>query len=226
MTVAPLPRRGPTLAQQSANQSRLVHIIDDDNEVRESTSLLLGDLGYSTKAYPGGRAFLKEARLDRGCVLLDIYMPEMGGLEVLTELGARGSLLPVIMLSGIGDVQVAVRAMKLGAADFIAKPYEVEALAAAVENAFLLAEKADAERRMRARAMTKLSHLTPREIQILQGLRAGLANKDIARWLDLSPRTIESHRAKMMARIDAATFSELLRVAHEGGLPDIDIAAE
>jgi len=206
--------------------TRLVHIVDDDVSLRGSTSFLLQGLGYATRVYEGGREFLAETRLDApGCVLLDIYMPGMSGVEILSELKARGAHLPVIMLTGHGDVQVAVQAMKLGAVDFLEKPYEGDALAAAVERAFALSDKTGVARRLREGAAAKLEQLSPRELQILQGLRAGMANKAIARWLELSPRTIEAYRAKMMARLDVATFPELLRIAHDGGLPELKLAA-
>lgn len=201
---------------------RLVHIVDDDGDAREGARFLLEELGYATQSHAGGRQFLAAAKGDDGLVLLDLAMPGMSGFEVLAALKAAAVPLPVVVLTGYGDVEVAVRAMKLGAADFLEKPYEGPALAAAVEHAFALADTHVAGRRVRAEAAAKLALLTPRETQIVQGLRAGMANKRVARWLGLSPRTVEAYRANIMTRLDVGSLPALLRIAHDGSLPEIE----
>lgn len=202
--------------------TRLVHIVDDDSEVRASTSFMLRQLGYATEIYGSGDEFLESRRIDTGSVLLDIRMPGMDGLEVQAELTRRGVQLPVIVLTGHGDVELAVRAMKAGAVDFLEKPYKAEELTEAVERAFERAEQARESQSARNEAVAKLNALTPREREILQGLRAGMANKMIARWLDLSPRTVEVYRAKMMAKLGVTSLSQALRIALDGDLEPIE----
>ena len=202
--------------------TRLVHIVDDDSEVRASTSFMLRQLGYATEIYSSGDEFLESRRIDTGSVLLDIRMPGMDGLEVQAELTRRGVQLPVIVLTGHGDVELAVRAMKAGAVDFLEKPYKAEELTEAVERAFERAEQARESQSARNEAVAKLNALTPREREILQGLRAGMANKMIARWLDLSPRTVEVYRAKMMAKLGVTSLSQALRIALDGDLEPIE----
>jgi len=205
--------------------TRLVHIVDDDSEVRASTSFMLRQLGYATEIYGSGDEFLQSRRMDSGSVLLDIRMPGMDGLEVQAELARRGVQLPVIVLTGHGDVELAVRAMKAGAVDFLEKPYKAEELTEAVERAFQRAEQTRESQAARTEATAKLNALTPREREILQGLRAGMANKMIARWLDLSPRTVEVYRAKMMAKLGVTSLSQALRIALDGELEPIDAKA-
>lgn len=200
----------------------LVHIVDDDSEVRAATSFMLRQQGYETQIYAGGAEFLQQKRLDRGCVLLDLRMPEMDGFEVLAELDERDIDLPVIILTGQGDIPLAVRAMKRGAVDFLEKPYDTDRLIGAIERASDLADESRETRQARMEAVAKLKTLTPRESQVLQGLRAGMPNKAIARWLALSPRTVESYRANMMARIGVTGMSNALRIAADGGLPAIE----
>jgi two-component system response regulator FixJ len=200
----------------------LVHIVDDDSEVRAATSFMLRHLGYETQIYAGGLEFLQQRRLDRGCVLLDLQMPEMNGFEVLAKLAKRKVDLPVIILTGHGDVPAAVQAMKRGAVDFLEQPHDTHRLTAAIERAFALAETSWEARQARMEAAAKLKTLTPRESQILQGLRAGMRNKVIARWLALSPRTVETYRANMMMRIGVTEMSNALRIADDGGLPAIE----
>ena len=201
----------------------LVHIVDDDSEVRAATSFMLRHLGYETQIYAGGLEFLQQRKLDRGCILLDLQMPEMNGFEVLAKLAERKVDLPVIILTGHGDVPAAVQAMKRGAVDFLEQPYDTHRLTAAIERASALAETSREARQARMEAVAKLKALTPRESQILQGLRAGMRNKVIARWLALSPRTVETYRANMMMRIGVTEMSNALRIADDGGLPAINL---
>ncbi|MEA3063653.1 MAG: hypothetical protein QOJ27_81 [Sphingomonadales bacterium] len=203
---------------------RLVHIVDDDSEVRAATSFMLRQQGYETQIYGSGLEFLKQRRLNRGCILLDFRMPEMDGFELLAKLARRDVDLPVIILTGHGDIPLAVKAMKRGAVDFLEKPYNADRLIGSIERAFALADENREARQARMEAVAKLKTLTPRESQILQGLRAGMPNKAIARWLALSPRTVEAYRANMMVRIGVTGMSNALRIAADGGLPTIEIA--
>lgn len=223
MTVSAVPglEREGTTARRADGIRSLVHIVDDDSEVRAATSFMLRQQGYETQIYAGGFEFLQQKRLDRGCVLLDLRMSGMDGFEVLAKLARRDIDLPVIILTGHGDIPLAVRAMKRGAVDFLEKPYDTDRLIGAIERAFALADESRETRQARMEAVAKLKTLTPRESQVLQGLRAGMPNKAIARWLALSPRTVEAYRANMMVRIGVTGMSNALRIAVDGGLPAI-----
>jgi two-component system response regulator FixJ len=196
-----------------------IFVVDDDNAVRESLSLLLETGGYRVAAYPSGMAFLEALPQDaRGCVLVDVLMPEMGGLEVQQELQRRGAALPVIVITGHGDVPLAVKAMKAGAADFIEKPYGEEALLAAVQRALKLDEAGQGERAAAAAVRDRAAQLTPREREVLEHLVAGHPNKVIAHRMSISPRTVEIHRARVMDKMAANSLSELVRMAIGAGL--------
>lgn len=198
---------------------RLVHLIDDEDAVRRSASFLLKTSGYDVRAYPSGVAFLKEARHpDHGCILLDVRMPEMDGLEVQRELNERGIALPVIVLTGHGDVVTAVTAMKQGAIDFLEKPFDRESLFAALDRGFeRLARAGDAEVESQEAAV-RVAALTGRERDVLRGLVAGNPNKTIAFDLGISPRTVEVHRANLMTKLEVRSLSEALRIAFAAGL--------
>jgi FixJ family two-component response regulator len=204
----------------------LVHIVDDDAQVRAATSYLLSSKGYTTEIYASGAEFLRDADLERGCILLDLRMPGMDGLEVQEELMSRGVLLPVVVISGHGDVGTAVKAMKLGAVDFLEKPYREEDLTAAVERALSLSGKRTDRRQSEITAAARLQELSPREVQVLQGLLGGLSNKEIARRLDLSPRTVEMHRANLMASLAVESLSEAIRLALDGNLTPLERPAD
>jgi two-component system sensor kinase FixL len=200
----------------------IIHIVDDDAQVRAATSYLLAGQGYSTEVYASGEEFLAEGRLGEGCVLLDMRMPGLSGLDVLARFAERGISVPVIMMSGHGDLDVAVRAMKLGAVDFFEKPYEKHALIAAIERALDLSARASDRKDGKAAARVLLQRLSPRERQILQGLLAGMSNKTIARRLELSHRTVEMHRANMMDDLGLTSLSEALRLAIDADLTPLD----
>lgn len=202
--------------------SPVVHIVDEDAQVRAATSYLLANQGYSTQAYANGAELLANASLGVGCILLDLCLADRSGFEVLTELAARGMPAPVIMMSGRGDIAAAVRALKLGADDFLEKPCPERDLIAAIERTL----DVDAKRRDRsdrqAAAVAVLARLSPRERQILQGLLAGMTNKQIARHLDLSPRTVEMHRASMMDDLRLSTLAQALRLAVDAQLAPLE----
>jgi two-component system response regulator FixJ len=198
---------------------KLVHIVDDEDAIRRSASFMLKTSGYVVETWPSGAAFLKEIRhVPEGCVLLDVRMPEMDGLEVQQALLDRGVMMPVIVLTGHADVSIAVRAMKAGAVDFLEKPFEKAVLIAAIETAFARIASADGAAARAAEADVILAVLTPREREVLEGLAQGLPNKTIAYDLGISPRTVEVHRANLMAKLDVRSLSDALRLAFAAGL--------
>ncbi|THD34435.1 MAG: response regulator [Sphingomonas sp.] len=196
----------------------LIHIVDDDAHVRAATSYLLTSRGHPTQVYASSEEFLNYADLERGCVLLDLRMPNVDGLATMARLAERGAVVPVIMMSGHGDLCTAVQAMKLGAVDFIEKPYKEQELLAAVARALDLRAQERRRTQGRSDALVKIGKLSPRELQILQGLLGGLSNKGIARHLDLSHRTVEMHRATMMEDLGCGSLSEAVRIALDAGL--------
>ncbi len=201
------------------SDKKLVHIVDDEDAIRRSASFMLKTSGYAVETWPSGTAFLKEIRhVPEGCVLLDVRMPEMDGLEVQQALLERGVTMPVIVLTGHADVSIAVRAMKAGAVDFLEKPFEKAVLLAAIETAFARMASADGAAARAAEADVILAVLTPRERQVLEGLAQGLPNKTIAYDLGISPRTVEVHRANLMAKLDVRSLSDALRLAFAAGL--------
>jgi two-component system, LuxR family, response regulator FixJ len=193
---------------------KLVHIIDDDDAVRRSAAFMLKHAGYSVESYVSGVAFLKDAKsIERGCVLLDIRMPEMDGLEVQQEMGTRGIDMPVVILTGHGDVGLAVRAMRAGAVNFIEKPYEKQTLLDAIEEAYARLDRNHDKEMKAGEAQIRLASLTGRERDVLNGLVAGYPNKTIAYDLGISPRTVEIYRANMMEKLRVRSLSEALRIA-------------
>lgn len=198
---------------------RLIHIVDDEEAIRRSASFMLKTSGFDVQTWPSGVAFLREARAAAsGCVLLDIRMPEMDGLEVQEAMADRGIALPVIVLTGHGDISIAVRAMKAGAVDFLEKPFEKARLLDAIDAAFARLED-KAGRADRAQdATVAVASLTARERDVLQGLAKGLPNKTIAYDLGISSRTVEVHRANLMSKLKVRSLSEALRIAFAAGL--------
>jgi two-component system, LuxR family, response regulator FixJ len=203
-----------------AAQSRagIVRVVDDDQGVRESSKVYLSAAGYEVETYTSGDELFARADLSRGgCVLLDLQMPGMSGLEVLRRLKMEYPRVAVVMVTGHGDVSTAVSAMKIGATDFLEKPYEAEALLEAIDRAQRNA--AEAPPAMRASdAKARIAALSPRECEVLSALVAGNSNKAIAYDLGLSPRTVEMHRANMMEKLGARSLPEALRIAYEAGL--------
>lgn len=193
---------------------RVVHVVDDDDAVRRSVGFMLKTSGYRVCPYSSGQEILKAAKaLQPGCLLLDIRMPDMDGLEVQEALKDRGVALPVIIMTGHGDVPLSVRAMKAGAIDFIEKPFEKAVLLAAVEEGFATLERAQSARDRSQDASVRLQVLTQREREVLDGLAQGLPNKTIAYDLGISPRTVEIHRANLMTKLAVRSLSEALRLA-------------
>ena len=202
-------------------QVPLVHVVDDEEAVRRSLLFLLRTAGYGVEQWSGGEEFLKGVdRNTRACVLLDVRMPKMDGLEVQTELARRGLLLPVIVLTGHGDVGTAVKAMQGGAVDFLEKPFEREALLRALDMGFAQLADSGARLRREADARTQMAALTEREREVLDGLACGFPNKTIAYDLGISARTVEVYRANVMAKLSVSSFADALRVAFAAGIGD------
>ncbi|MGE5564154.1 MAG: response regulator transcription factor [Bacillota bacterium] len=198
----------------SDDGKRLVHIVDDDDAIRRSVGFALKTSGFAVRTYESGRELLDCARdLASGCILLDIRMAGMDGLEVQEALKARGVTLPVIIMTGHGDVSLAVRAMKAGAIDFIEKPFQKAVLLSALEQGFARLRNAEVNREHANEAAVRLQALTAREREVLSGLAQGLPNKSIAYDLGISPRTVEIHRANLMSKLGVRSLSEALRIA-------------
>jgi two-component system, LuxR family, response regulator FixJ len=198
---------------------QLVYIVDDDEAVRDSLSLLLVTRGYTVRAFGSAPEFLAAApSLRPGCLIADIRMPEMDGFELQQRLVDKALPFPLIVITGHGDVPLAVRAMKVGAIDFIEKPFPAETIINSAATALArLAETPDPDPGA-ATAIAKFALLTPREREVLQGLLAGLPNKSIAYDLAISPRTVEIHRARIMNKMEAHSLSELIRMSFAAGL--------
>jgi two-component system response regulator FixJ len=196
-----------------------VHVIDDDDAVRESLTFLLKTAGLAVRTYENATAFLRDdPKTKSGCVVTDVRMPDISGLDLLRRLRELHVTLPVIVITGHGDVPLAVEAMKSGALDFLEKPFNDDALLNAV-NAALRHQGADAKREAdRAEILEKLSSLSNRERQVLEGLVAGHPNKTIAFDHGISPRTVEIYRANLMSKMQAGSLSELVRMALVGGI--------
>jgi len=198
----------------SNSEQRMIHLVDDDPAVRRSVGFMLKTSGYGVQSYESGTELLKNAgQLEEGCILLDIRMPGMDGLEVQQALQEKGIGLPVIIMTGHGDVGLAVRAMKAGAVDFIEKPFEKEALIAAIDEGLRRLWRKEATNDRQKDAEVRLQALTPRERDVLDGLAQGLPNKTIAYDLGISPRTVEIHRANLMSKLEVRSLSEALRIA-------------
>jgi two-component system, LuxR family, response regulator FixJ len=199
----------------------VVHVIDDDGAMRDSLAFLLRAAGIEVRAYDGAAAFLDALpKAQPGCVVTDVRMPGMSGIELLRRLRELKFDLPVIVITGHGDVPLAVEAMKSGAADFIEKPFDDEILLASVR-ASLASQSSDQEQ-LAARSViaARLAALSVRERQVLEGLVAGNPNKTIAFDLGISPRTVEIYRANVMTKMEARSLSDLVRMALVGGMID------
>ena len=203
----------------SETGKKIVCIVDDDEAVRESLQILLETMGYAIHAFESGPDFLEACgALEVGCVLLDVRMPRMNGMEVQKRLKDIKPELPVIIVTGHGDVTMAVQAMREGAADFIEKPFQEESLLSSVEHALTLAEQAQRRSETVAAVKSCLETLTAREREVFDQLIVGHANKVIARILDCSPRTVEIHRARVMEKMEAASVAHLVRMALTAGI--------
>jgi two-component system, LuxR family, response regulator FixJ len=196
----------------------IVFVVDDDADVRESLQTLLEASGFQVQTFDSAGNFLTNWAFDGiACLIADIRMPDMDGLQLQEELVRRRAGLPVIIVTGHGDVPLAVRAMKAGAIDFLEKPFDEELLLTAVRRARAAAEQARSETQAGEQATRLIEQLTPRERDVLKRLVAGRPNKVIAYELSISPRTVEIHRAHLMDKMHARSLSDLIRAALAAG---------
>jgi two-component system response regulator FixJ len=191
-----------------------VHVVDDDVAVRKSLAFLLASEGLPVRLHESASTFLDDApSIEVGCIVTDVRMPGIDGIELIRRLKARGIALPVIVMTGHADVPMAVEAMKEGAVDFLEKPFGDEVFLAAVRSALARQEKNSHHGTQVAEVQGRFENLSVRERQVLDGLVAGKANKMIAYDLGISPRTVEIYRANVMAKMQAKSLSELVRLA-------------
>ena len=199
-----------------------IYVVDDHEAVRDSLAVLLSTEGLSVEQYSCGADFLSALDPERhGCVLLDLRLPDMTGIDVQKRLAEMGAKVQTIMISGHGDIPLAVKAIKAGAVDFIEKPCSDDAIIDSVRRAVAHIEKAQAYESSCGEIAYRLSCLTPREHDVLLALVAGHPNKVIAGDLGISPRTVEIHRARVMQKMQAHSLSHLVRMALTAGL-DLD----
>ena len=192
----------------------IVHIVDDEEPVRKSLAFLLTMHGFTVRVHNSATDFLAVASTVRnGCLVTDLRMPDMSGVELLQSLQAAKAIIPTIVITGHGDVPMAVEAMKAGALDFIEKPFEDEVLIEAIKRAAARLEEMPIETDDIAAIQSRLEQLSERERQVLSGVVAGLPNKTIAYDLNISPRTVEVHRANVMTKMQARNLPELVRMA-------------
>ncbi len=196
-----------------------VYVIDDDEAMRDSLNFLLDSSGFDVVLFESAQGFLDALpALALGCVVSDVRMPGIDGIELLKRLKAQPGAFPVIIMTGHGDIPLAVEAMKLGAVDFLEKPFEDDRLITMIETAIRQAEPAARSEALTQDIVARVASLSPRERQVMDGLIAGLSNKLIARDYDISPRTIEVYRANVMTKMQANSLSELVRLAMRAGL--------
>jgi two-component system, LuxR family, response regulator FixJ len=203
------------------SHSGKVYVIDDDAAMRDSLDFLLGSAGFNVRLFDSAQAFLQELPgMESGCVVTDVRMPGIDGIELLRQLHSTSGVrkLPVIIMTGHGDVPLAVEAMKLGALDFLEKPFEDERVVRMIETALSQTDTGSKNEAMVAAIASRVASLTPRERQVMQGLVSGQSNKVIARDYDISPRTVEVYRANVMTKMQAGNLSELVRFAIRIGI--------
>lgn len=196
-----------------------VYVIDDDIAMRDSLDFLLGSANFHVTLFESAHLFLDVvSNIGFGCVVTDVRMPGIDGIELLKRLKASRSALPVVIMTGHGDVPLAVEAMKLGAVDFLEKPFEDDRLIGMIDAALRQAEASAQNDATTLDIAARVGSLSPRERQVMDGLIAGLSNKLIAREYDISPRTIEVYRANVMTKMQAGSLSELIRLAMRAGV--------
>lgn len=199
----------------------VVHIVDDEEAVRNSLAFLLAGAGFAVRVHQSATAFLAVAdKITNGCLITDLRMPDMDGVELLRRLRASDAMLPAIVITGHGDVQMAVEAMKNGALDFIEKPFSDDVLIESIGRAASKAADRRQEEAANEQVRQRLASLSEREHQVLKGVVAGQANKTIAYDLGISPRTVEVYRASLMGKMQARSLAELVRMVMDiGGDP-------
>jgi two-component system, LuxR family, response regulator FixJ len=199
----------------------IVHVIDDDEAVRDVLSFQLGSAGFEVRTYESAAGFLEVApTVQAGCVITDVRMPGLSGLDLLRRLREFKLAVPVIVITAHGDIPLAVEAMRMGAIDFLEKPFDDDVLLASVRSALEKVDRAQKRRTERSSIEARLAALSKRERDVLEGLVAGHANKQIAYDLGISARTIENYRANLMLKMQAASLSDLVRMALIAGMLD------
>jgi two-component system response regulator FixJ len=198
----------------------MLYVVDDDEAVRDSLEILLQSMGHAVRSFASGQEFLDAAgALRPGCLIVDIRMPGMDGFELQQRLAECKIAIPIVVITGHGDVPMAVRAMRAGAIDFVEKPFSEETILESVRLALSHVGRLQSGLQSADPAtLERLSHLSPREREVLEGLVAGLPNKTIAYDLKISPRTVEIHRARVMDKMQARSLSELVRLALSAGI--------
>ena len=191
-----------------------VFVVDDDQAIRNSLKWLIESVGLTVRTYASADDFIKDYYPGRaGCLLLDVRMPGMSGLELQEQFLEQQIKIPIIIITGHGDVPMAVRAMKAGAVDFIEKPFNDELLLESIRNALIKDVGQRTAQSARADIATRLVHLTPREHEVMEMVTSGRANKDIAKTLGVSSKTVEAHRARVMEKMQASSLAELVKMA-------------
>jgi len=191
-----------------------VFVVDDDQAMRNSLKWLIESVGLTVRTYASADDFIKDYYPGRaGCLLLDVRMPGMSGLELQEQFLEQQIKIPIIIITGHGDVPMAVRAMKAGAVDFIEKPFNDELLLESIRNALIKDVDQRTAQSARADIATRLVHLTPREHEVMEMVTSGRANKDIAKTLGVSSKTVEAHRARVMEKMQASSLAELVKMA-------------
>jgi two-component system response regulator FixJ len=203
------------------SENLIVHVIDDDDAARQSLEFLIKSAKLPVQAHESAVEFLDALpALNPGCVITDVRMPGLSGIDLLKRLKTMGKAIPIIVITGHGDVALAVEAMKIGAADFLEKPFDDDVLLASVRAALDRSERHEQRKDKRAEILGRLATLSNRERQVLEGLVAGKPNKTIAFGLAISPRTVEIYRANVMTKMAADSLSDLVRMALIAGILD------
>ncbi len=196
------------------NSSATICIVDDDDDIRASLRILLEAADFPVRDYPSADAFLNDDIFSAACLIADLCMPGMDGLELQHEVSRRRRDLPIVFLSGFAEVSAAVRAMKAGAVDFLQKPLDSDAFLASVQRALAIGDRDRMQIAHTKAARRLLAGLTPRETDVMQKLVGGLSNKAVAQSLGISSRTVEVYRAQIMNKLKAASLSDVVRIAH------------
>jgi len=195
-----------------------VAIVDDDEPVRDSLDVLIRASGYATRTYANAADFMQAPKDGMSCILLDVRLPDGDGIDILRQLIDGGAIVPIIIMTGHGDVPMAVKAMRCGAMDFIEKPFEPDELLATIDGAIREFKQRHTVPDAAIDARERLQRLTPRETEVMKQLVLGQQNKIIAHELGLSPRTVEVHRARVMEKTGSGSLSELIRLAIAAGI--------